>query len=405
MKRVLSICLTFIALQFIFQSSFAINWVGGTGDWNVASNWSPAQVPTASDIAEIQNGTVTIPSGVNAVCRLLHMENSSVSVIVASGATITTGANGCNLQNNATLTIQAGGTFTSNAASSTGIGLRNSGTLINDGIMNLNSATGDVIFMQSGGNITNNGTINASATTSHGLLMENATTSFTNNGNLIVNDRITGAGGSAGTFINNGSLEVNGNINFNTAVFTNASTGTIYQIGDLNTGTGFTNQGTIAAGLPTLGSPTGTINLNGTSPDLSSSTLFVGLESTSGGGVGGNSEYILPAGGITLGASSELEVNLFGGFSPTVGDVFVIAQAPSAVTGTFPTLTVPNCCTWDVLYNTPTTGDISLAVLSTGGAVSTVPTLSEWGLILLGLVVVAMGTVVVWKRRNSSIVN
>ena len=34
-----------------------------------------------------------------------------------------------------------------------------------------------------------------------------------------------------------------------------------------------------------------------------------------------------------------------------------------------------------------------------------VPTLSQWGLILLGLMVVAIGTVVVWKRRSGIMVN
>ena len=36
---------------------------------------------------------------------------------------------------------------------------------------------------------------------------------------------------------------------------------------------------------------------------------------------------------------------------------------------------------------------------------SVVPTLSEWGLILLGLGVLAMGTVVVWRRRSGMVIN
>jgi len=41
-------------------------WIGGTGDWTAAGNWSPAQVPTAVDNAWITNSgtyTVTIPAG------------------------------------------------------------------------------------------------------------------------------------------------------------------------------------------------------------------------------------------------------------------------------------------------------------------------------------------------------
>ena len=41
-------------------------WIGGTGNWNAAGNWSPAQVPTAADNAFITNTgtyTVTVPAG------------------------------------------------------------------------------------------------------------------------------------------------------------------------------------------------------------------------------------------------------------------------------------------------------------------------------------------------------
>src|SRR5690349_10135914 len=44
-------------------------WIGGTGDWNAAGNWSPAQVPTAADNAWITNNgayTVTVPAGSSA---------------------------------------------------------------------------------------------------------------------------------------------------------------------------------------------------------------------------------------------------------------------------------------------------------------------------------------------------
>jgi hypothetical protein len=59
-------------------------WIGGTGNWNAAANWSPAQVPTAADNAWITNSgtyTVTIPAGTVATA-------ASVTVGGASGAQV-----------------------------------------------------------------------------------------------------------------------------------------------------------------------------------------------------------------------------------------------------------------------------------------------------------------------------
>lgn len=42
-------------------------------------------------------------------------------------------------------------------------------------------------------------------------------------------------------------------------------------------------------------------------------------------------------------------------------------------------------------------------VILTAGPASAVPTMSQWGLIILGLVVVCIGGITIWKRRNSPI--
>ena len=57
-------------------------WIGGTGNWNVAGNWSPAQVPGAADNTWITNNgiyTLTVPAGTTATA-------SSVTVGGASGS-------------------------------------------------------------------------------------------------------------------------------------------------------------------------------------------------------------------------------------------------------------------------------------------------------------------------------
>ena len=55
-------------------------WIGGTGNWNAAGNWSPAQVPTAADNAIITNigtYTVTVPAGTTATAGTIAVGGAS----------------------------------------------------------------------------------------------------------------------------------------------------------------------------------------------------------------------------------------------------------------------------------------------------------------------------------------
>src|SRR5258708_38579831 len=55
-------------------------WTGGTGAWNAAANWTPAQVPGPSDNAFITNsGTyiVTVPAGSTATVGGLTVGGAS----------------------------------------------------------------------------------------------------------------------------------------------------------------------------------------------------------------------------------------------------------------------------------------------------------------------------------------
>src|SRR5512141_3068831 len=61
-------------------------WVGGTTNWNNASNWSPAQVPTAADNAWITNAgsyVVTVPAVTTATVNRLTVGGSSGSQTLA----------------------------------------------------------------------------------------------------------------------------------------------------------------------------------------------------------------------------------------------------------------------------------------------------------------------------------
>src|SRR4249920_1555734 len=73
--------LALTALTMASASAADLVWIGGTGNWNAAGNWSPAQIPTAADNAWITNNgtyTVTIPAGSTAT-------SASVTVGGASG--------------------------------------------------------------------------------------------------------------------------------------------------------------------------------------------------------------------------------------------------------------------------------------------------------------------------------
>src|SRR5947209_19910480 len=61
-------------------------WIGGTGNWNAAGNWSPAQIPTAADNVWITNNgdyTVTVPAGTTATHNSLTLGGTSGTQILA----------------------------------------------------------------------------------------------------------------------------------------------------------------------------------------------------------------------------------------------------------------------------------------------------------------------------------
>src|SRR5262245_14993259 len=58
----------------------AVNWIGGSGDWNDASHWDTGQVPTATDDAVISVASVTVTHSLGA---------DAVNSLSASGGTFT----------------------------------------------------------------------------------------------------------------------------------------------------------------------------------------------------------------------------------------------------------------------------------------------------------------------------
>ncbi|HEX7469457.1 MAG TPA: putative Ig domain-containing protein, partial [Verrucomicrobiae bacterium] len=210
-------------------------WIGGTGNWNAAANWSPAQVPTAADNAFITNNgtdTVTVPAGTTATAGSVSVGGASgtqtlsidratltlnnASVVNANGhldflvaQSVLTGAG--DLTVNGTLnwvngTISGAGVLSIGGGGLLAIGsggvtlartLKNGGTTTWAG-GNLTASTGATINNLAGGtfDITADGHLNGSATTpisNLGLIRQTAgtvstivTAPFTNSGTLEV---------------------------------------------------------------------------------------------------------------------------------------------------------------------------------------------------------------------------
>ncbi len=62
-------------------------WTGGTGNWNVGSNWSSGSVPTGDQVIEINNGTPTLNVNFAVTTGSLTL-NSPSTLIIGPGATL-----------------------------------------------------------------------------------------------------------------------------------------------------------------------------------------------------------------------------------------------------------------------------------------------------------------------------
>jgi hypothetical protein len=165
-------CLVFCLINlFIYNASAVqITWTGATdNDWSVASNWSPASVPTATNEVVINNvaNDPIIYSGTTAETELIYINT------------------------NAVLTINSGGILNARGNGSHGI-IFTSATIINNGTLNIETAA--------------NGPIGI------GIYIFGPSSTITNNGTILINATIYG---------------IKGNPSDGTINFTNNSTGTI----------------------------------------------------------------------------------------------------------------------------------------------------------------------------------
>ena len=266
-----------MAASGIIQPAFAIDhtWFGGTGDWGVNTNWSPASVPGASDKAIINGGNSTLSF------------NTSITALDLSGGTL--GGTG-------NLTLSGSSAWTGGAISGAATTTFSS-TL---------AMSGDAGRTISGGRI-----VDAGNTTWSGNTFANANDIFFNGGTFnntgtftdtnAFSDQMTGSG----TFNNSGTYNKQNNTLTTVGIVFN-NTGTVdVNAGTLRLNTNGTHSGSFAmASGTTLDFNFGTHNLNAVT------TSGAGTFQVSGGTVnlngGSHTTHFLLSGGTLAGTSTPI---------------------------------------------------------------------------------------------------
>ncbi|MCW5932766.1 MAG: hypothetical protein KIT45_00515 [Fimbriimonadia bacterium] len=262
-------------------SSNTMTWnLSGTGNWNTAINWTPAEVPdTAGESALIPAGTVNMNI------------SPTLDALTMTGGTLNLGGNTLTL---ITATSNLGGTVVANTGTSA---IDGSFTNALGGNLNILNTTSLHLF---GPEITNNGTItiNSNSGASITTLLVRADTLLNGTGSLFM----ARSGGSASlstnpdvTLTNSAGHTIRGQGNLNAAlvnqgtVRANLSGGTLNLITNNKTNTGVMraeNNGTLLISNITVQNTGGQIIADGGSVLLNGTvTLSNGTLSTANGGV------------------------------------------------------------------------------------------------------------------------
>ncbi|MEQ1858731.1 MAG: FG-GAP-like repeat-containing protein [Chthoniobacteraceae bacterium] len=326
-------------------------WDAGAGvdtSWFNPANWSPDGVPGATDSATLNiNATATLPSSTS-VGTWIHGGTSAATLTIPTGMTLTVLNNftwtGGTENGPGTLTVASGATFNYSSGSPTFLTAR---TLNLEG-NSLITAT-QTLTLASGATINNTGTLEIQT----GLSIGGAGTGTFNN--------LTGA-----------TLRktVGGTVIFgNNVAFTNAGT-VRAEVGTIGVNGGYTQTagssqmfGGILNIFPVLalqggelagvGAFSGTINNTGgvvrpggvgvigtltTNGDYFQSAGGT-LETEIAGTGAGQFDVFAPGGNATL--NGTLNAPLLGGFTPGVGNTFLVLDPGISVSGTFATVNSP----------------------------------------------------------------
>jgi hypothetical protein len=281
-------------------------WVGGTGNWNAAGNWSPAQIPTAADNAIITSSgtyTVTVPANSPATAGSLTLGGATGTQTLAIDKATLTLAGTSVVNANGQLNFLVAGSTLTGAGNLTVNGTLNwgNGTMSGAGTTTIGSS--GVLAIGSGG-VTFGRTLNnaGSGSWSGGNLAMSAGTAFNNLAGGMFDITADGrVSGSATTPINNSGLFRQ----------TAGTAGTIITVP-------FNNGGTLAVLAQTLNlnlggthtgimsnAPGATLNFGGGSHVLAGSSLVTGAGVLS---MNGNATTLSASGTFDL-TGSTLSIN------------------------------------------------------------------------------------------------
>ena len=427
------------------------------GDWNASTTWDAAGIPPATipagDVVNL-NHRVTLQSPnivTNNGSVLVPNEGSAVSSTLAAGLTVDFGAT---FNNNNDLIV---GPYT---ATVTNLVIQARGSMNNSGNIIVNSpptgGSGRVRYSNSLNNLPG-GLVEIYDVASFTEVF-NAQGATIRQFDGFVQGSIFG-----GTFTNEGLLDILGSsfIVRNGAVIINNPTGVINNGGFMNVGFAngtITNLGTInntnslgarsSSGTGVITSTNGTINNDGVIFETGDSELNFSATTLSGsGGVFGgqfssalsnstpgtttingplinSGKVLVRINGTTSEDFSVIEVlgtaNLTGttlegfipnSYLPSIGDEFEILTATGGVTGTFSATELTDIgpdLDWEVTYEA---NRAVLKVIEAGGGggggggggnpgdLTSVPTMSQWGLIIFALLILTLSTITAMQKE------
>ncbi|MCB1930533.1 MAG: PEP-CTERM sorting domain-containing protein [Rhodocyclaceae bacterium] len=293
-------------------------WVGGTGDWGDASNWSNGQ-PGATDVAVIRNGRATLDFDTS-ILGLMQSggQISGVGVLSVFGDAIwTTGeqrgdgttffTGNLFLSGGAAKVIQSGRVieavstvWSGNTASNSGaIEILTRGTFNNLGNFDDSNEFDSSIFNGASGGTSFH---NSATYNKNGMATTAIATPFINSGTLNVN---AGTIRIASDFTNEGAVRIAEGATFAGRANAKATTSDDARLD---------NFGTISPGR--AGAEIGTLALNGDLNLASSSNITLELSSRT------VFDKIFLTGDVDLGG--ELTISSDGGYTPAAGDSFIV---------------------------------------------------------------------------------
>ncbi|MFK7905438.1 MAG: IPTL-CTERM sorting domain-containing protein, partial [Chitinophagales bacterium] len=393
MKNINKLIFTSLLVLLCQYPLFAVTYTFlGTTDsqWTTPANWDtyPGLTIGAGDEAIIaaacmiagttvtNNGTITVNATFTFIVDYILTNNSSVVVngTLATGSTIDN-------ENGATITINSSGllqTSGSNFRNKLGGTVDNSGTIQNNLLYNNFGTTNN----KSGGLITNVATINNE---SGGIINNESganinSNNFNNKTGSTFNNSSTFTTIGGGTFTNDDTVNLlTGSTFTNNSIFNNndtfAGVGTLVQANTFNNNAG---SKVVPAGNPTAGTLAITGNMNFGSADIEADIA----------GDAPSHDLITVSGTATIGAATELSLNFT--YAPVAYQVYDIITG-NTVSGNF---TPANVSSSGMAVTDLTTINNTTSLRVTVGTVpaSDVPTLSQWGLIILALLFMTMGT-------------